>query len=195
MRFLRWLFGGTQSQSTGLTDFGPFAAVWRDGPGPLPLLHMRSDHVQPVLSRVSDALALADDSPSYVQLMLQDPNWRLHLVAAVATLLSSDRSNYAPALWAAFDAGSWVAPPLACTLYFVDPEFAPAARRRVVALCPVAAPTGLSAAERHSATGPAGLGQRSAKNLASLLRVLGRLPVSKRVGLPRSSTNLKSRTS
>jgi hypothetical protein len=176
VRWLKRLVGRAKSQTMGPSDFGPFESVWRDGPGHLPLLHMNSGDVPAVLGGISDALASADDSPRYVQLMLQDANWRPHLVAAIAALLSSGRSNYAPALWAAFDSGSWVAPQLACALYFLDPEFASEAKRRIAGLCPVAVPPGLSAAERHSATGSAGLSQRSAKNLASLMRVLARIP-------------------
>ena len=155
--------------------FGPFASVWQDGPEHLPLLWM-SDDARPVLGKLSDALASVDSSQNFIRRMLQDPNWRPQLVAAVAILLSSNRWKHAAALWAAFDSGSWVSPQRACTLYFADPDFAAEARHRIATLCPVSVPSRLSNRKRVSATGPAGPIQRSAKNVASLLRVLGRLP-------------------
>ncbi len=176
MGFFGRLFGWEKSHFGARPNANPFGCVWRYDPGPMVLLNMGGENLQAVLRSIAEAFESRDDCPRFIHLMLQQPDWRSHLVAAVAALLSTDRSRYAPALWAAFDSGSWVAPQLACTLYYADTDFAAEAKRRITAGCPVSAPAGLSAVERHIFTGPAGGSQRSAKNLASLLQVLQRLP-------------------
>jgi hypothetical protein len=173
VRFLKNLFGGKPLQPNGATEFGPFAVVWRDGPGYLPLLHLSSGDVQPVLLAVSEALRSVPDDQDHIQLMLQHSDWRPHLVAAVAALLSRDPSNFAPSLWAAFDRGSWVAPQLAVALHFSDPDFVPQAKRRVVDRCTVAVSEGMLPPEGLL---PFQRRERSAKNLASLMRVLSHVP-------------------
>ena len=80
-----------------------------------------------------------------------------------------------PALWQAFDGGSWVAPQLAVAGYFSDVKFAERAKLRIENGCSVTPPKGLNEVERHSATGPADTAGRSAKNMASLLNMCARL--------------------
>lgn len=106
--------------------------------------------------------------------MLRDANWRPHLVGAIALLLEPSLDH--TLLWHAIDGGSWVTPQLVVTATFTDPTFLDQARKRVAALCPVIAPIGLTPAELHSATGPAGSSGRSAKALASLIAVSVEFP-------------------
>jgi hypothetical protein len=180
MYFLTNLFGGSQSSNRSSQadlppsmrelrpgDYGPFAAFWRDRPTAyLSFLGMSSPDVQPALSSLSDVLRSNPDGPRYIEVMLQSRNWRPHLVASVAALLSHDRAHYAAALWRTFDHGSWVAPQLAVALYFLDPEFRREAKDRIVGRCPVRAAPDLPAIERNVRS----------RNLASLLRVLSYLP-------------------
>ncbi len=74
-------------------------------------------------------------------------------------------------MWQSIDAGSWVTPQLVTTAYFVDPSFAERVRERIDAKCAVTVPANLSPGERHRATGPATPEQRSAKLLASMIRI------------------------
>jgi hypothetical protein len=59
-------------------------------------------------------------------------------------------------------------------LYLADPEFQVQSRTRLEAGCPIDASDLLSMTgpERHSAAGPAGAGERSAKAAATLLHLL-----------------------
>lgn len=181
MYFLEHLFGGTRWSRSGSSrvdvppfvtelgsgDFGPFAAFWRDRPRAyLSFLGMSTPDVQPALTTLSDVLRTNADGRRYIEVMLQGRNWRPHLVASVAALLSPDRTTYSTALWRTFDRGSWVAPQLAVALYFTDPEFSREAKDRVVELCPVTAAPDRSAIE----------GNVRPRNVASLLRVASYLP-------------------
>ena len=158
------------------TAFGPLTPVFYPGelpvPGYLPLLHMARPEAQNVLRRVQQALDTPGGVAQYIDRLLLQPDWRGHLVAAVAILMGGRRGPFAEALWAAFDAGSWVAPQLAVTLYWVDPAFVARAKERIRQRCPVSVPEGPSPVERHVATGPAGRLGRSSKNMAALLRLM-----------------------
>jgi hypothetical protein len=101
---------------------------------------------------------------------------RLHLVAAIAVLLSRDRIDLSPALWEAIDRGSWVAPQLGVVLSICDPQFVPRAKQRIVTGCPVAPVDIPSELERHVIAGPGARSQRSAKNLATLLHLVHAIP-------------------
>jgi hypothetical protein len=107
-----------------------------------------------------------------MEFMLASPNWRPHLVAAVAVLCSENRERYSDNIWEAFDSGSWVAPQLAVALSYCDRDFVVNAKNRILNGCPVMPPYGLSPVERHSATGPAGSAARSGKNMSSLIEML-----------------------
>jgi hypothetical protein len=108
--------------------------------------------------------------------MLKDPDWRPHLVASIAVLVSPDPASFSHPLWGALDRGSWVAPQLAVTLLHSDPAFVSEAKQRIDAGCPVAVPSLSSGLLRHVATGPAGPAERSSKNLAALLRLVAMVP-------------------
>jgi len=151
-------------------SFGPFAQAFKCDdlkvPGHLMLLGLREPGAQIVIDQIAKALQCSD-STRWIAALLQDVNWRAHLVGAIALLLQPSLDP--ELLWHAVDGGSWVTPQLVVTATFVDPLFREHARSRVAALCPVVVPVGLPAPERHSATGPAGRQARSAKMLASLI--------------------------
>jgi len=103
--------------------------------------------------------------------LLDEPNWRFHIVAAVAlSVLRYDEPTFIK-LWTAFDSGSWVTPQLAVAAYLRDPSFSDNAKTRIESRCPVNTSRMLlmSPPERHSAAGPAGEPQRSAKAAAALV--------------------------
>ena len=157
-----------------LEQFGPFADAFGqrelDVPGYLELLHLANPGVQVVIDRIERA-ALLDEAPGFVDALFDDPNWRPHLVGAIALVAADGRLGEASALWRAVDAGSWVTPQLVVTALFVDPRFSERLVERMESSCPISPPAGLSPIEQHSATGPANTVQRSAKLLASLLSV------------------------
>ena len=163
-----------------LPEFGPFAAAFdSDGlrvPGYLSLLHLGDEEAQTVIDRIEQGLGEGEPR-RWINALLAGPNWRPHLVAAVALLLSSGRRTEQAALWATIDAGSWVTPQLVVTTFFTDPDFALRAAERIERHCPVKVPPNLNAAERHTATGPGGVHARSGKMLASLLSLCGLVPV------------------
>src|SRR5260221_61819 len=149
MRLLKRLFGGTprlSSRSSGAhlpaatpsiepSDFG---TIWRNRPPRYKsFLGMCSSDVQPDLTSLSHLVRSTTAGPSDIELMLQGRNWRPHLLAAVAVLLSPDQASYAAMLWRTFDFGSWVAPQLAIALYFSDPAFGREAKHRIMSPCPV----------------------------------------------------------
>jgi hypothetical protein len=164
-----WVFA---SRDSTYGEFGPFAAVFKapGEPAPLTLLAMRGADVGIVIDRIEHALS-AEDSARAAGALFASPDWRPHLIGAVALILDAGRRLDTAALWQAIDAGSWVTPQLVTTAYLVDPSFADRLRDRIAAKCAVAVPANLSPTERHRATGPATPEQRSAKLLASLVRI------------------------
>jgi hypothetical protein len=133
------------------------------GSGYIDLLGMRSNTVVQVLTDIAGILRSTDEASIYIGHMLRDRNWRSHLIASAAALLSREPSQYASAQWATFDRGSWVAPQLAVSLYWSDPDFPEEARRRIVARCPIDDSDYFFRGMTRNA---------SAKNLASLLGVM-----------------------
>lgn len=141
-------------------DLGPFAVMF-DGQSTsyLQFLHM-GPGAPAALTTLSTVLRSSDETRHYVERMLQSDQWRPHLVACAAVLLSGDHASYAAALWRTFDHGSWVAPQLAATLYLTDPEFIREVKRRVTERCN---PAGATDQESKA---------RVAKDVASLTGVL-----------------------
>ena len=164
-----WLFA---SRDNTYVEYGPFAAVLKSPgePAPLMLLSMRGAEAGAVIGRIEQALA-ADDAVRGVGALFASPDWRPHLVGAVALILDSGRRLDPAAMWQSIDAGSWVTPQLVTTAYFIDPSFAERVRERIDGKCAVTVPANLSPGERHRATGPATPEQRSAKLLASMIRI------------------------
>jgi hypothetical protein len=162
-----------------LSKFGPFAEVFEKGelsvPGYLTLLGLMDDRAQIVMSRIERVVAGGDQEP-WIGVLFEDPNWRPHLVGAVAMLLDDGPACCLASLWDAIDAGSWVTPQLVVSALFLDPDFKEAVRARIDNRCVVMPPSGLTPLERHSASGPAGIPARSAKLMASLLAVSAHVP-------------------
>lgn len=80
------------------------------------------------------------------------------------------------AMWEAIDRGSWVTPQLVATAYLIDPDFRSHLVQRLENRCAISVPAGLSPLQRHSATGPAGAVQRSAKLQSALMSIGKRAP-------------------
>lgn len=163
---------GKASPHQGLGEFGPFERILE---GYLTLLHL-DRRASRVIAAIARIVRDAHDSPPYIERMLADPDWRPQLIGAVATLCTPMPSPFVPYLWNAVDRGSWVAPQIAVVLLLVDPRFAEAAKRRVMAGCTVIEPSIRSRLLRHVMTGPAPTPERSAKNLSALLGLLALLP-------------------
>ena len=152
---------------------GVFSSVFDSADGYLDLLHLDSHRG---LNAVSSVVKCCHASPNphlEIVRLLDDANWRPHIVAAVAvSALEYDHKSVA-SLWAAFDAGSWVTPQLAVAACLRDPNFSESARVRILARCPIEPSrlSSMSPVQRHSATGPAGARARSAKAAASLVQL------------------------
>lgn len=108
--------------------------------------------------------------------LLHGNNWRPHLVAAVAVLLTEEKRDLVDALWDSFDRGSWVAPQLAATAFLSDPDFPVHAWERIKARCPVQEVGWESTTERHAAMGPGGNYHRACKAMATLFALYKKFP-------------------
>lgn len=150
-------------------EFGVFAPVFESPHGYLALLNLSAeDSIDAV--RLVRQCAVADVDRSAILELLRDLNWRPTLVAAVAATFLPPDSRIIDALWHRFDSGSWVVPQIAVVLSEVDPAFQAQARRRLEAHCPLDSTElrALTMIERHSAAGPAGGSERSAKAASAL---------------------------
>jgi len=154
--------------------FRAFSPLFDSDPGYLDLLNLDSPKSKLAVSRVMDCGRLSSDPFLDIGRLLDEGNWRPHLVAAVAlSVLGYNRAAFAK-LWSAFDAGSWVTPQLAVVAYLRDPDFSDKARVRVQARRPVDASrlTSRGPVERHVDFGPAGTSGRSAKAISALVYLL-----------------------
>ncbi len=154
-----------------LDQFGVFSPLFRSDPGYLALLNLSSREANQAVSSVVECCRKSADPYQEIGRLLDEPNWRFHIVAAVAlSVLGYDEPTFIK-LWAAFDPGSWVTPQLAVAAYLRDPNFSDNARARIESRCPVntSRMISMSPPERHSSAGPAGVLQRSAKAAASLV--------------------------
>jgi hypothetical protein len=150
----------------GTGSFGPFEGICRSG-GYWSLLEMGSADAVAVLNAIGGIVGSTVDHRRYVNRMFEDRNWRGHLIAMAAVLVSAEAATYPAVLWRCFDRGSWVAPQLAASLYCSDPGFAQNAKPRIAARCPIIDDDGSFRGQTQDV---------SAKNLASLLRVVAYLP-------------------
>jgi hypothetical protein len=164
-----WIFS---SRDKTYAEFGPFAGILKSPgePAPLKLLSMRSGEGGEGVGR-SEQTRSSEDAVRGVDALFASPDWRPHLLGAVALLLDAGRRLDPSPLWTAVDAGSWVTPQLVTTAYLIDPSFPDRLRDRIDAKCTVVIPPNLSPTERHRASGPASPEQRSAKLLVSLVRI------------------------
>jgi len=155
-------------------DFGIFEPVFKSAHGYLALLHLSADDAPEAVKLVMNCCRkIANPYPDICRL-LADSNWRPHLVAAVAAIVCGHDSAATKWLWHRFDTGSWVTPQIGVALYLVDRDFEAQSRLRLEAGCPVDVSDLMLMAgvERHSAAGPAGNVERSAKAAATLLQLL-----------------------
>lgn len=157
--------------------YGPFANVFETGelevPGYLKLLNLADNDASVVLRRIQRALT-HEGANRFIFLLLEDCNWRPQLVGCLACLLRPD-FDATGSLWRAIDAGSWITPQLAVVLLCLDRNFIRETRVRVESGCPVSPIEGLSLMESYVATGPAGNKERSAKMMATLMHLSGKI--------------------
>ena len=154
-------------------EFGVFAPVFESPHGYLALLHLSAEDSTDAVRLVRQC-AVADIDRSSILGLLRDLNWRPTLVAAVAAAFLPSDSRITYALWHRLDSGSWVVPQIAVVLSAVDPDFQTQARRRLEAHCPIDSTElrALTVIERHSAAGPAGGTERSAKAASALENIV-----------------------
>jgi len=155
--------------------FGLFDKIFSQGLY-LSLLNLDSDtdsdtDVIQCVKEIGDIIAEDKDLETSISLLFSDVNWRPHLVAAVAVLLTSPSERNMNDLWDAFDKGSWVSPQFAATASLRDYKFKNRLVDRVKNRCALMPSelSLLSPLERHSAAGPCGDYQRVCKNMASLI--------------------------
>jgi len=154
--------------------FGIFSPLFNSASGYLALLNLGSPTTPSPLSEVLNCCRSVDNPYKEVVSLLEVSNWRPHLVAAVAISLLRYESTSVTSLWGAFDSGSWVSPQLAAVACLRDPDFLAHARVRIAMRCPLETTKlmSLSPLQRHTAYGPAGGRQRSAKAAASLMQLV-----------------------
>jgi len=152
--------------------FGIFSPLLNSEGGYLALLHLGSPSTPSALSEVLNCCRSVDNPHKEVAGLLEESNWRPHLVAAVAISVLSYESTSITSLWAAFDSGSWVSPQLAAAACLRDPDFLTHARVRIALRCPLETTklASQSPLQRHITHGPAGGRERSAKAAASLMQ-------------------------
>lgn len=155
------------------SNFGVFAPVFESAHSYLALLNLSADDSADSV-RLVRRCASEDVDRSGTLNLLADLNWRPTLVAAVAAIFQPTDTRVIAALWHRFDSGSWVTPQIGIILSIIDPDFLIRARERLEAHCPVdfSELRACSAPERHSAAGPAGGTERSAKAANALRSII-----------------------
>jgi hypothetical protein len=160
-----------------VAELGPFKKAFRRHrrlrvPPYLVLLHLMQDGPAAlgVIKRASAKRGAGDASKS----MLASPEWRAHLVAAVAASIRRYPGDVV-ALWDAADRGSWVAPQLVAVLSMLDDDFRAEATDRLRHRCPIRdEPSDRieDAPLRHVVRGPGRPADRSAKLASALMALL-----------------------
>ena len=153
-----------ESLPRSLSQYDPIFLLWCDEPFGITSI-----------DEVSKALLRSADPEDDIGALLREADWRCHLVAGVALVVSELRTKpkLVEALWGAVDAGSWVSPQLGVCLAIIDADFSLRAKARIESGCPVVVRPSTTSAEvaarRHDEQGPDGSVERSAKTLAALL--------------------------
>jgi hypothetical protein len=155
------------------SDFGAFTPVFETAHGYLALLNLSADDSADAVRLVRQCAA-NDIGGVSVLALLADLNWRPTLVAAVAAAFLPPDPRITDALWHRFDTGSWVVPQMAVVLAAIDSDFELHARQRLESHCPLDSSElrALTMVKRHSAAGPAGGTERSAKAASVLQAIL-----------------------
>lgn len=150
--------------------------------GYLKLLHLGSPGTIRAVSLVVKCCQASKNPHQEVVKLLDQTDWRPHLVAAVAVAILGYDEKSLTKLWSSIDARSWVTPQLAVAAYLKDPKFSESAKVRIQAGCPVIALRQISncSSNRQSDVGPALIPIQSAKLAASLVRLVGLLSVPPR---------------
>ena len=158
--------------------FTSFFGLFHSEPGYLELLDLSAPQAKKSISLLLQCCRRSPDPYRDIDLLLEGPNWRPNLVAAVALAALGYREGTFKKLWNAIDAGSWVTPQLAVTAFLRDPTFSEQAQLRIQSRCPLKEMElgSMSALEQHVAAGPAGSAERSAKTAASLVELAKQLP-------------------
>lgn len=175
-------------------DFGIFEPVFESAHGYLALLGLSGDDAPTAVQLVRDCCRkVADPYPDICRL-LADPNWRPHLIAAVAVIVSGNNPEAVRRLWHRIDTGSWVTPQIGVALFLIDRDFEAQSRSRLEAGCPVDATDlrSMTGIERHSAAGPEGTVERSAKTAATLIHLLKRASPPGWLESVRSSADMRT---
>ncbi len=156
-------------------QFGVFSPVFESEPGYLDFLNLGSRVAKQTVSLVAECCRKSADPYPEIGRLLDENNWRFHIVAAVALSVLGFDGPTLTKLWGAFDAGSWVTPQLAVAAYLRDPGFSENARARIESRCPVnpLRLISMSPVERHVSAGPAGVTHRAAKAAACLIFLAG----------------------
>ena len=155
-------------------QIGPFNQLFKKN---LYLRLLRPYDAEGAIATIQNAVKQSTNLEKEIQILLEDDNWRPHLVASVTLLMikSVNLSNY---IWNRFDQGSWVNPQLAIAAYFHDPLFSQNAKERLAKRCPIKfnLSRSMSTLEFHSATGGGGEYQTSCKSLSALMTICKTIP-------------------
>ena len=114
--------------------FGIFDTFWDNQPNHLPFLNLSIDlsytdtfNLGKSLKRIDDILSnnTPEDIYNDTILLLNNINWRLHLIACITVLKlkEPDQQKYIGFLWKRLCLGSWVSPQLLVTLSKIDFNF------------------------------------------------------------------------
>ena len=160
-----------------------FIRLFRQQPEYRVPLYMYLLHLQPdarfALREIATSLARSTNLDQEIYALLDELDWRAHLVGTLASVLGRRQSAAVVAAhWKDFDEGSWVSPQLAVVLNLIDPDFAHRARNRIERRC-LGVPDrthSVSMLLRTVVSGPAGDYERACKALSALCVVSKRVP-------------------
>ena len=113
--------------------FPTFGPLLSDESRYLALLHLPKEAAP--FDELGALFARSPDAARELDALFSHGDWRGHLVAALAMLVSGETSALS-ALWRRLDLGTWVAPQLAAAAFVIDPEFEARARQRLAGDAP-----------------------------------------------------------
>ena len=156
---------------------GIFSPIFESAYGYLRLSNLDGPDAKNLVASIMKCCR-SPQAPQSVRGMLYRPDWRPHLVAAIALTMLPYEEETLEALWRAIDTGSWVTPQLAAAAFLQDKDFSGQARTRVQSGCKlhISQASLRSSTEEHGAGGAESATRRSAKTAASLARLIKLLP-------------------
>ena len=148
-------------------EFGLFNSFFEEAPHYLVFLLMQDEGLDPEgwgLPRSINKIRRLfrknklDDILLGIDLLLQDENWRPHLVAAMTVMFLDDTTcqKVAEKLWNRIYTGSWVSPQILVVLSKKDNKFANRGKKLLEGDFQITYTKQLNIFESHSARGPAG---------------------------------------